>query len=392
MTTFERLELERLRHQMGQRLRAADLADGVALEAQLRWWHTRALHDAYGVVEGLRVRTVPETPGRLVVERGLAYDAYGRELLLPADRAIPMPDDPRPQTLLARYRPTSRVPTSWEPEPSQPEGRPRVPECLALVWTPTARVRPTADDGVPLARLRAADGDAGGDGDGGRLDPTVRVPVARPLARPRIASGSTPPYGTAWEPWQAGGRILGIQATIDTSAAGFTQTPCYLVRLDGSHPLPRGEVVSPSEGAGRDALSPYQRHRSGGPARRAPVRLERRHGAAGSPDTAYVGHRATHRFWGIAQDALPAPWSGLVVEHVVRPTSVGFTVRVWVPTPMTPLAFTGLGIRLHRLGAPLLALAREHGLGVAWVGIEGWPRSSADPSSVAQPSTGGPHA
>jgi hypothetical protein len=66
---------------------------------------------------------------------------------------------------------------------------------------------------------------------------------ARPLARPRIGSGATVPGDTAWELWSEtviGPRgakeqaDLGIQVTIDTSGAGFTEVPCYFAWLEGT--------------------------------------------------------------------------------------------------------------------------------------------------------------
>jgi hypothetical protein len=72
--------------------------------------------------------------------------------------------------------------------------------------------------------------------------------VPRPLARPRVASGSTPAGATAWEPWTVAAsnirrsretfRIsfqvpIGFQVRIDTSAEGFTRVPHYFASLQG---------------------------------------------------------------------------------------------------------------------------------------------------------------
>jgi hypothetical protein len=66
---------------------------------------------------------------------------------------------------------------------------------------------------------------------------------ARALTRPRIGSGSTVPGDTSWDLWTeiildaAGQKVpadLGVQVTVDTSGAGFTETPCYFAWLQGT--------------------------------------------------------------------------------------------------------------------------------------------------------------
>jgi hypothetical protein len=63
------------------------------------------------------------------------------------------------------------------------------------------------------------------------------------LTRPHLATGSTVPGNTSWQPWDftvptnvaASFPIeIGVQTTIDTSAAGFTQIPQYFAWLQGS--------------------------------------------------------------------------------------------------------------------------------------------------------------
>src|SRR5918912_56411 len=84
MATPIQTEIERLRYWQGQKLGSRDFRDQALIEAQLRWWHNRALHNAFGVSRGLQVTRVPDADAftALSVARGLAYDCYGRELLL----------------------------------------------------------------------------------------------------------------------------------------------------------------------------------------------------------------------------------------------------------------------------------------------------------------------
>src|ERR1700682_746080 len=92
MRMVERRDLERLSYWQGQMLRSRDFRDDAAFEAQRRWWHNRALHSAFGVSYGLHV-TVDSSTGEMIltVGCGLAYDCFGRELILRQDRTAPPP-------------------------------------------------------------------------------------------------------------------------------------------------------------------------------------------------------------------------------------------------------------------------------------------------------------
>jgi hypothetical protein len=67
-------------------------------------------------------------------------------------------------------------------------------------------------------------------------------PVSRALARPRVGNGATVQGDTRWEPWfeqvtfrkQMRPTPIGMQVTVDTSAAGFTEPPCYFAWLEGT--------------------------------------------------------------------------------------------------------------------------------------------------------------
>lgn len=108
-------------------------------------------------------------------------------------------------------------------------------EAPGFLWKRSSEVQ--IADGVPIARLTYDSQHVPAP------DVTFSAPRARPLARPRVGSGMTVPGHTAWEPWSE--RVfslrrvmtempLGVQVTIDTSAAGFTETPRYFAWLEGS--------------------------------------------------------------------------------------------------------------------------------------------------------------
>lgn len=206
------VDIQRLRDVPRELLRSRDLRDRAAAGDQRRWWHNRALHDSFGVAAGMDVALTTDATS-VLVQPGVAYDRVGRELLLFAPRAVPVPAQ-LPMTLIARYR--------------QHAAGQRTAEA-GLVWQPSA---PASGEpcgpagGVPLATL---------DDDKGKLTVRAENRRSRPLARPRIGYGSTPGDATPWQVWDYlsdQDRIpLGLQIVVDTSTAGFTGVPCYFAWL-----------------------------------------------------------------------------------------------------------------------------------------------------------------
>jgi len=253
--TVERGELERLRYWEGQRLPSRDLNDPLSREAELRWWHNRALHDAYGVVRGLELRelvdpltlmppellaaieTQVQNPGfnELGVTPGGAYDAFGRELELRELRTVSPPAGGSSESwiLVLRHRSDAcrQVYDSTNVE---------------LRWI--AKRRWTPQSGVPLAA-------------GSHVGlPTGSVflwvsypslPRVRPLARPTLAHGATVPGKTAWRSWEllnpftGNLAVGGVEVSIDTSSAGFIEVPCYFAWLQEGLPIRSGQEAPP---------------------------------------------------------------------------------------------------------------------------------------------------
>jgi hypothetical protein len=233
---MDRRHLQRTRYWQGQMLRSGDFPSQLQTEAELRWWHNRALHNAYGVALGLET-TASEQGGTITaihVAPGVAYDCFGRALILQSERDIQLPDASgtiASFTLIARYRETAQF-----PDPRQMSG-----VCWSCCegstglespdfgWKATATL--CVEDGVPLGRLLRASGAL----NELRLDTAFVPATPKPLARPYLAAGSTIPGSTAWAPWFAGNQqqVLGLETVVDTSAAGFTRVPCYFATLDG---------------------------------------------------------------------------------------------------------------------------------------------------------------
>jgi len=234
MFTSGQFDVERFRYWQGQMLRSRDLRGQLAVEAELRWWHNRALHSAYGVRSGFAVTAVEHGNSVVGVEVdcGVAYDCYGRELVLQTRRELPLPqigEGPIIRaTLIARYKEFRRgAHTSCGCRPlEEPD----------FIWVIGRNIDSAL--GVPLARLSYNHSHQVP-----FLDKSFFPPVSRPFARPRVASGATVPGDTHWETWVEnitlfGKRVLslpvGMQVTVDTSAAGFTETPCYFAWLQGT--------------------------------------------------------------------------------------------------------------------------------------------------------------
>jgi hypothetical protein len=212
------LDIERLQYWTGQSLRSGDARLEASAAENLRWWHTRALHQAFGIASGLEV----EIAGSAVtVHPGLAYDGFGREILLlePAHVAMPDDDGQEEATLTIASHPGESEP-GCTCDPCNPQ------RASTLAWEDRRRLDLCRS--VPLARWLK--------GPPAAIEPARRY--ARPSSRPRIAAASTVPGGTRWTTWMADGRFIGFQAAVDTASAGFTRTPCYFAALDVSAAAP----------------------------------------------------------------------------------------------------------------------------------------------------------
>src|SRR5579864_1624026 len=65
ITPEQQRELERTRYWQGQLLKSGDLNGQVSTDLQLRWWHNRALHNAYGVALGYESKSLVDASGIL---------------------------------------------------------------------------------------------------------------------------------------------------------------------------------------------------------------------------------------------------------------------------------------------------------------------------------------
>ena len=228
MPRFANRDLFRLRYRQGQTIRSADFREEQRIEDELMAWHNRALHNTYGVVKemlgGLRVTPVSEG---VLVSNGLAYDCFGRDLLLTDETRVPFSDQKTPMFLVIRRRESP----ARNRDGSCPPFGPRTSASNAeLLWIP--QIGFSFREGVPIART-AINNLPG-------LNFNFVVPVARALSRPKIANGTTLPGATNWQlvpPKNPDVPLFEVRVTIDASNAGFTTVPEYFATLQG--PLTR---------------------------------------------------------------------------------------------------------------------------------------------------------
>jgi hypothetical protein len=201
-------ELARVRYWQGQLLASQDLQTQLKVDEELRRLHNRAVHGAYGIAIGL---TPTLNAGSIKLTCGMAYDCAGRGLIVETDRAIPLPAEvTRSMTLTIAYDSTSV-------------------HGISLTWKPTQQLNPNLE--VAITRLISNAGAV-------EIDPQFRPVVARPIARPLLATGTTVPGETAWQPWSVGGSDIGVQVVVNTADAGYTHTPHYLAEAVPGRPTP----------------------------------------------------------------------------------------------------------------------------------------------------------
>lgn len=246
MSGLKKKELERFRYWQGQKLRSSDFRTILDDEAQRRWWHNRALHNAWGIYRGLGATAIPsvQQPRAISVEPGLAYDCFGRELLLQTrfQVSVPanLPDDSSTTQknvlcLVVRYKDApdcccagNSQETCW------PKSGTDSSDTIEFAWQ--RKNSGSLPDGVVLGELQYTGLET-------RFITTFVQVKSQPYARPLLATGATIPGNTPWQPWGPFNSLSnsfvgffslwGVQTNIDTSSAGFTAVPCYFAWLEG---------------------------------------------------------------------------------------------------------------------------------------------------------------
>lgn len=226
MSSMESRELERLRYRQGQTLRGVDFRDQRRIDGELMAWHNRALHNVYGVVkEMLGAFRVTLVPGGVLVSNGLAYDCFGRDLLLASETEVPYGDQKAPMFLVIRRR---KSPARNREGSCQPFGLRTSASNAELIWIPQTGF--SFREGVPIARTAILN-------NAPDVNFNFVAPVARALSRPKITSRTTIPGATNWELLPQRNPdvpLFEVRVKIDTSSAGFTSVPEYFATLQGT--------------------------------------------------------------------------------------------------------------------------------------------------------------
>jgi hypothetical protein len=223
----------RVAYREGQLLTAHDLKAEKLYQDRLRWLHVVGLHATWGIVSGLSVSG--STGARtLTVEPGYAVDDQGRDILLSGPMIVALPDVMGPATLVlsVSYQAdaTFRRHSQWAQVCLGAGLGPRL-EQAEFSWQPPMDLSFGAQ--VPLVKVEIVNGALLG-----QLDFRVRR-YARREAAPVFGWGNTEPGQTGWtmqdqpQPPQEALKSFWLQARVDTSQAGFTQTPYYFAFLSG---------------------------------------------------------------------------------------------------------------------------------------------------------------
>jgi hypothetical protein len=251
--------VERLQFFNGQQLFAGDLQGIEALNRELRWLHNRSLHQA-GVGNGFAVAG-RKGDREVVIQPGYALDAEGRELVLLEPQVEPVPPvgaEPDGQPvffdLAVSYPSDDDLETAETREGvCLPRGVVRLRERPVFCWV---RLRRDA-----TGTLRAVNEAQAADLQVGLRIVLARAEVlqcqlnadlsiaqrrrARPPQQPLLRCGTSEVEWRIWSTGQVRAGLIGIQADVDTAAAGFRLPPCYAARISGRRPL----TVTINEGA-----------------------------------------------------------------------------------------------------------------------------------------------
>jgi len=231
--------LERITWRDGQMLTSRDLRDDEGYNDRLRNLHIHYQHHTWGVVEGLNV--TGDGTKFVLVRAGYALDIDGRELLLPAQKKLAVPNIALRTTMyLVISRPAAASGCTTAPDLATlcPGVKNPVPlEVGQLSWKTVNEVRPGTD--VLLARVAIANGSLAS-----QIDTSVARRAGN-LNPPLMWSDLTPSGQTGWAD-VAGAATKEITATVGTSDAGFIARPAYFARLAGAAEITTGFIASAS--------------------------------------------------------------------------------------------------------------------------------------------------
>jgi hypothetical protein len=209
---------DRVTYRDGQLLASRDLQDDVRANQRLRGLHTRYLHGTWGIALGFEVSAgVSDTAVR--VGPGYAIDEQGHELVLAETLDVPVPESSTPTMFVLVM--TWQSDTGFAPKPDVNavclgEGLNPRNERPVIAWRRSDQVRFGPE--VPLAAAVVNNGALIAP-----LSLSVRRYAARQI-RPHVGFATIVPHLEIFDG--------GFSVDVDTSEAGFTTTPVYVVKLE----------------------------------------------------------------------------------------------------------------------------------------------------------------
>lgn len=237
----------------GQVLAADDLTAAQDVDTGLRHLHHRMLH-GWGIASGLGV-TGRRGDATVSIGAGYALDSTGRELVVPDPVSVPVPPvvagpdgQPRGFALVVRWTSDEDAVVVDRPGACGTEDAVRRSDAPQALWLDPPAVRVGHDIVLALAAVQ-------GCALAGAPELASRR-LLNPPPTPYAACGRTTSGDTGWQVRTGpAGLPYAVVAVVDTSEAGFGDTPAYLARLDGLRML--DATLSPT---GRPALldgTPY---------------------------------------------------------------------------------------------------------------------------------------
>ena len=243
-------DFERFVYRQGQLLASDDFRDQQRMEAARRWMHNSAIHNVWGVAVGFEFSLSGNSAHTwdphetLTIHPGIAYDCFGRELILAKEVQFSrdtfenergnLRQELRGQQFLLVLRYQAGMPATADSCFGSRNSAAFPPPLF--VWKRKSEVCFGPD--VPILFVSFTDS---------AVLESYASSRTHPQARPKIRSGQTVPGQTAWQVWeipQSQPVVLGLEVAIDTREAGFQQTPCYFAWLNGPLPLIIGRRVA----------------------------------------------------------------------------------------------------------------------------------------------------
>jgi hypothetical protein len=216
----------------GQALTAADLNAVQAYHRELLWLHQRTLHGS-GIASGFSVTGVKGDKS-VTVAPGYAIDVQGRSIILDSPRVLDIPSvvsdsagKAVPYYLTVSYVDDDQQAVTTRAGTCGASGAIRLDDAPQLSWRPAN----ATGEAITLCAVTIQNCKLTGPVD---LSPQRS---ALPERQPFVYAGQHTPVKGEWELWRGGdgddAPLLGLRLDVNTSEAGFVNTPRYQATIVG---------------------------------------------------------------------------------------------------------------------------------------------------------------